>query len=685
MQPTLTANFVDGANPASVKSVIRFVAAGPGTPVAAGELQGLLDAIQDTPCIFAQPAPSWLAGLAKGAPVDGIGAIAATAILLQRQIGYDVAHYHQSDGQGLKGHWWFECIERGIGMTALSLARELVGMLPAPPEKTDLQAAVAGKLDALFDRIDLYSWFVWRAAQRQGIPCRYLLSNCLVYELGLGARTHRAAKGMFDPESWISHSLGNNKNWTSKLLHDAGIRVPVQRGVRSYEEARKAAAALGYPVVVKPATGGGQRGVNLNVRSDAELKAACARAAQRGRDLLIENYVPGKSFRLTAVNGRLVNAYELEPPFVTGNGRDSIRDLVAEENRSPLRGKGKRFAYQPIDLEAIESKGQTPYGDQGLTADSVPEKGRPVQLSYFGGGAHGGMTVEVTDKMHPDYDKILRRVYATVPIPVCGFDLICPDISAPPQQIGYAINEINSFPALTTYRLDGPESKSAENLVNAITGGAEALRVPVVVIVTERKVPSLAAAVAAALGGEGRSVASASRDGYVVGAESWSDAFLASLEGMQRAMSDRQAEAIVVERFARELEQAGLGLAEVDLVVFAPEPGGGAARFLERTAFLQGVGRRGNIFVDVPPGQVPAAARSGVPNILVWSAGAPETSETAAEVVFLKDAAPVAVSQAAKGAEERALASPLQVPEASPAASLTAAAVKDRIDAKIGG
>lgn len=637
MQPTLTVYFSDGANPSSVKSVIRFVAAGPGTPLAADALQNLLDAVLETPSIFALPAPSWLAGLAKGAPVDGLAAIAAVTVLMQRQIGYDVVHYHQSDGQGLKGHWWFECIEQGIGMTALRLARELVGMMSAPPEKAALQDAVAAKLDALFDKVDLYSWFMWRAAQQQGIPCRYLLSNCLVYEFGLGARTHRAAKGMFDPEGWISHTLGKNKNWTSQLLHDAGIRVPQQRGVRSYDEARKAAAALGYPVVVKPVGGGGQRGVNLNVRAEAELRDACLRASQRDRNLLIENFVPGRNYRLTAVNGRLMNAYELMQPCVTGNGRDSIRALVAEENRSPLRGEGKRFAFKPIDLQDIESKGKTPYGDEGLTADSVPEEGQLVMLSYFGGGAHGGLTAEVTDKVHPDYENILQRVYATIPIPVCGFDLICPDISAPPQEVGYAINEINSFPALTTYRLDGPESQSAVNLLNAITGGPEALRVPVVVIVTQRKVPSLAAAVAAALGGGGRRVAAASRDGYAVGGDSWGDASHANLAGMHRAMSDRQAEAIVVERLAGELEQAGLGLAEVDLVIFAPDPGGDVARFLERTAFLQGVSRRGNIFVDVPPEQVPAAARGGVPNVAVSGADRAELSAAVKDQIGAKN------------------------------------------------
>ncbi len=631
MQPTLTAYYVDGANPSSVKSIIRFVASEAGPPIASDDLERLLREIQEAPCIFAYPAPQWLDGLAKGTQVDGLGAIAAVAVMLQRQIGYDVARCDQAGGQGSREHWWFECIERGIGTTALRLARQLVGMMDAQPGKAELQAAVAAKLDALFDRIDLYSWFMWRAAQRQRIPCRYLLSGSMIYELGLGARTHRAAKGMFDPESHISHMLGSNKNWTSKLLYDAGIKVPVQRGVSSFEEARKAAARLGYPVVVKPVTGGGQRGVNLNVRSEAELKDACVRAAERSRDLLVENFVPGRSYRLMTVNGRLVNAYELEPAFVTGNGRDSIRELVAEENRSPMRGKGKRFAYQPIDLEVIESKGKTPYGDLGLTADSVPQEGQRIQLSYFGGGAHGGKTIEVTDDVHPDYERILRRVYATIPIPVCGFDLICPDVSAPPEEIGYAINEINSFPALTTYRLDGTESRSAENLLNAITGGPEALRVPVVVIVTEGEVPSLTAAVVAALENDGRGVAAATREGYFVGADRWSKTSHASLEGMHRAMSDRQAEAIVVERLAGELELAGLGLAEVDLVVFAPDPGGDVARFLERTAYLQGISLRGNIFVGVPPGQVPAAARGGVPNTTVSGADKVELSAAVRE------------------------------------------------------
>lgn len=683
MQAKLTAQIVEGANPSSSNSVIRFSATGPDTSIASDDLRWLLHEIQQTPCIFALPPPQRLPSLARGVPVDGLGATAAVAIMLQRQISYDVAHYQKRNGRGVKEHWWFECIEKDIGLAALRLARDLVGMISAKLDREPVKAAIAEKIDELLEPIDLSTWLMWRAAQRLRIPCRYMLSGVLYYELGLGARSRRVHKGMFEPETHISFRLGANKSWTAKLMHDAGLKVPLQRLVSSYEKAKETAAAIGYPVVVKPTSRGGQKGVILNIRSEAELQDVCS-GIPAGVSYLVEKHMPGKSYRLLTVNGRLLNAYEYERPFVRGNGHDSIKALIAEENRSPLRGKGKRFANAPIDLETIEITRKTPFGDLGLTVDSVPEAGQRVDLSYFGTWYHAGTVREVTDQVHPDYERILQRAHATIPIPVCGYDFLCEDISAPPMEKGYAVNEINSFPALRNFRLEGAKAKSPLKLLHAITGGRDALRVPVVVVVTEQNVPSLTAAIAAAFGNDGRTVAIASRAGYFVGADRWGDSSHANLGGMHRAMSDQQAEAIVVERYAADLARSGLGLSDVDLVVFAPDLGRDVPRFLEWAAFMQGSSLKGNIFVNVPPMKVPASTLANVPNVVVWSFKLPEMSPTVDEVVFDEAPANVVVAQSNAGGGRRILHSPLHHSDVSRAAWLTAAAVKDRIDARTG-
>ena len=116
MQPKLTAHFVEGANPSSTHSVIRVVASDPGQGVDRDRLETLLRGILETPCIFALPAPEGLSDLASHAAVDNLGAVAATAVMLQRQIGYDVSRCERRTGSGFREHWWFECIDRDSGL-----------------------------------------------------------------------------------------------------------------------------------------------------------------------------------------------------------------------------------------------------------------------------------------------------------------------------------------------------------------------------------------------------------------------------------------------------------------------------------------------------------------------------------------------------------------------------------------
>ena len=83
-----------------------------------------------------------------------------------------------------------------------------------------------------------------------------------------------------------------------------GVPCPRAVEVVAADETRKAYAALGPSVVVKPADGSAQRGVSA-VHTPAELEAAVARAraASRSGRLIVERYVDGPEF---TVNGFVV-------------------------------------------------------------------------------------------------------------------------------------------------------------------------------------------------------------------------------------------------------------------------------------------------------------------------------------------------------------------------------------------
>lgn len=113
----------------------------------------------------------------------------------------------------------------------------------------------------------------------------------------------------------------------------AAVPSPAHRLVDSVAAARQFASAAGYPVVVKPARGWGQRGVSIAMAED-ELEAAvagaleaAARAGRRGPGCLLESFIEGREFsvdaytrdgqtEVLAVTERIITGYP-DPPGIT--------------------------------------------------------------------------------------------------------------------------------------------------------------------------------------------------------------------------------------------------------------------------------------------------------------------------------------------------------------------------------
>jgi biotin carboxylase len=109
-----------------------------------------------------------------------------------------------------------------------------------------------------------------------------------------------------------------------RALIEQGHAVPQTHAVDDVSAAQRAVAALGgYPVIVKPRSGGGGRGVVL-VRCASELAAAlaCARRAYGPGEqgILVQEYIAGRSVGVEAFfyGGELAEAFVLDDQFEPG-------------------------------------------------------------------------------------------------------------------------------------------------------------------------------------------------------------------------------------------------------------------------------------------------------------------------------------------------------------------------------
>lgn len=101
----------------------------------------------------------------------------------------------------------------------------------------------------------------------------------------------------------LASSLCMNKQLSKQLLKAAGVLTPsglCWQGMNEYDP--QAVERLGYPVIVKPNTGGSSIGIQL-VRNEHELLPAVQEAESLGESILIEPYIQGSELTCSILDG----------------------------------------------------------------------------------------------------------------------------------------------------------------------------------------------------------------------------------------------------------------------------------------------------------------------------------------------------------------------------------------------
>ena len=93
--------------------------------------------------------------------------------------------------------------------------------------------------------------------------------------------------------------------------------------------------------------------------------------------MIVESFLEGDDHRLLVVNGELVAATRRTPGHVVGDGEHTIVQLIEIVNQDPRRGVGHEKVLTRLGLDAQAEK---MLERAGLTAQSVPERGRVVYL-----------------------------------------------------------------------------------------------------------------------------------------------------------------------------------------------------------------------------------------------------------------------------------------------------------------
>jgi cyanophycin synthetase len=251
-----------------------------------------------------------------------------------------------------------------------------------------------------------------------------------------------------------------DKEVVHDLLATAGLPVPAHAPFRASNlgPALTFLRSRGATCVVKPADGtGGGRGVTAGVRSAGDLVLATALAHRHGQRLLIEQQAAGTMYRLLFLDGELIDAVRRGSAKVVGDGRATVRELIAAENRRRLGARGGGgFSLLRVDLDCLLTLRAS-----GWSLRSVPRAGEDVTLKVSSSDNRRQDNETVRASLDPELVADAAEAARRLGLRLAGVDIVTIDPHQPLRHNGVII-EVNCTPGLAYhYHVGGRPSPVA--------------------------------------------------------------------------------------------------------------------------------------------------------------------------------------------------------------------------------
>ncbi len=291
----------------------------------------------------------------------------------------------------------------------------------------------------------LYRTTIWGSAAEQiGAEVVDLSRGFLEIRNGSALTRVRHQATMLD--DLVSVQLALDRMLVHRLVSSAGLPVPEHLVFDHSDRSR----ALRFvrdadgPCVVKPAndTGGG-KGITTGVTRAHDLDRAIARASRLSSRLVLERQSPGFMYRLLYLDGELLDVVRRLPPRVTGDGRSTIKELIAAENLRRLGLPSERTVVLKADLDSLLTLERA-----GLSLRTVPPEGETVQVKTVSNQGRADDSQTVRGPLSEELVSAGAEAARIVGLRLAGIDVVTPDPARPLSEVGGTIIEVNGTPAL---------------------------------------------------------------------------------------------------------------------------------------------------------------------------------------------------------------------------------------------
>ncbi len=380
----------------------------------------------------------------------------------------------------------------GIYNVVFSYSEENVGMYAAEAAVRIAQALVDGttydleadirKMREIREEVRLgpsTGSLVDEAVSRD-IPWIRLGTNSLV-QLGYGINQVRFQATITQNTSNIAVDIACDKEQTKNMLSAASI--PVAKGDICVDEEglKRAIDYIGYPIVLKPLDGNHGKGASINVKTWEQALEGLLHAKKYSRRVIVERFITGYDFRVLVINNQVVAAAQRVPAHIKGDGKHSVEELIAQENKDPRRGYGHENVLTEISvdrdsLDLLDKK--------GYTLQTIPPLNEIVYLKSTANLSTGGTSIDVTDLMHPENVFLAERIARVIGLDICGIDIMAQNLTQPLKENGGVVLEVNAAPGFRMHLApsEGLPRNVAAPVIDMLYPPGKPSRIPIIAV-----------------------------------------------------------------------------------------------------------------------------------------------------------------------------------------------------------
>ncbi len=271
-------------------------------------------------------------------------------IALQNMVGVEISYGKAREISKENYYIIYQYEYRNTGLEAGNIAVDIINSL-INKELFDLDLRLNRLKETLMsEQLGVSTLNICNEAKKRGIPILRIGENSM-FQLGYGKYSRIIQATLGSDTRAIAVDIAQDKLLTKELLSLHCIPVASGMKVASKRNAILGARDIEYPVVLKPQFGNQGKGVIANIKDDKELSNAYELLVKDYKNIIIEEYIKGRDYRVCCVYGDIVAVSQRIAPYVLGDGISSIQMLINNINEDSRRGEGHEKELTKIKID----------------------------------------------------------------------------------------------------------------------------------------------------------------------------------------------------------------------------------------------------------------------------------------------------------------------------------------------